>query len=124
MATATAVLEELQERLGYRFRDQDLLVRALTHRSYAREQGEDGDNERLEFLGDAVLGLCIAHMLYEGSPRDPEGELSKKRAVCVNERCLADVARVLMIGPAMRLGKGEELSGGRAKASLLANALE
>lgn len=118
------VIGELQERLGYRFRDPALLIQALTHRSYAREQGEEGDNERLEFLGDAVLGLCVADLLYRRSPRDTEGDLSKKRAACVNERCLVDVARALMLGEAIRMGKGEELSGGRSKASLLADTLE
>jgi len=105
----------------------DLLGRALTHRSYAYENGGLPTNERLEFLGDAVLGLVITTALYRNHPNLPEGQLAKLRASVVNMRALADVARglgPLGIGPHLLLGKGEEATGGRDKASILADTLE
>jgi ribonuclease III len=107
--------------------DPDLLQRALTHRSYAYEQGGLPTNERLEFLGDAVLGLVITSALYRGHPELPEGQLAKLRASVVNMRALADVARSLGpdgLGVHVLLGKGEEATGGHDKASILADTLE
>jgi ribonuclease-3 len=104
-----------------------LLERALTHRSYAYENGGLPTNERLEFLGDAVLGLVVTSALYRNNPDLPEGQLAKLRASVVNMRALADVARGLGgggLGPHLRLGKGEEATGGRDKASILADTLE
>jgi ribonuclease-3 len=110
--------------LGIRFRDAKLRDTALTHRSYAFEQDLDATNERLEFLGDSVLGLVVTDMAYEAFPDMPEGELAKLRAAIVNAQALAEVARSLGLGELVRLGKGEEQSGGRNKASILADALE
>jgi ribonuclease III len=114
----------LERALRLRFRDLDLRDMALTHRSYAFEQGVATTNERLEFLGDAVLGLVITDLAYVAFPDLSEGELAKLRAATVNMTTLAEVARELGVGEAVRLGKGEELSGGRSKASILADALE
>ncbi len=114
----------LDRALGVRFRDAALREAALTHRSYAFENGIAVNNERLEFLGDAVLGLVVTDMAYREFPGMPEGELAKLRAAIVNMSALADVARDLGLGGFMRLGKGEEMSGGRDKASILADALE
>jgi ribonuclease-3 len=107
--------------------DSELLRRALTHRSYAYENGGLPNNERLEFLGDAVLGVVITTALFHNHPTLPEGQLAKLRASVVNMRALADVARRLGpygIGPYLLLGKGEEATGGRDKASILADTLE
>ncbi|MGH3682201.1 MAG: ribonuclease III [Natronosporangium sp.] len=104
-----------------------LLERALTHRSYAYERGGLPTNERLEFLGDAVLGLVITTTLYRNHPELAEGQLAKLRASVVNMRALAEVARSLGpagLGPFLLLGKGEEATGGRNKASILADTLE
>jgi ribonuclease III len=116
----------LEDALGVAL-DAGLLGRALTHRSYAYENGGLPTNERLEFLGDAVLGLVVTDALYSGHPDLAEGQLAKLRASVVNMRALADVARRL--GPAglgtyVRLGRGEEVTGGRDKASILADTLE
>lgn len=110
--------------LGIRFQDVSLRDLALTHRSFAFEQDLDATNERLEFLGDSVLGLVVTDMAYRTFPDMPEGELAKLRAAIVNAQALADVARSLGLGELVRLGKGEEQSGGRDKASILADALE
>lgn len=104
--------------------DLELLERALTHRSYAYENGGLPTNERLEFLGDAVLGLVVTDALYSRHPDRPEGELAKLRAAVVNMNALADVARGLGVGAHLRLGRGEESSGGRDKSSILADTLE
>jgi ribonuclease III len=104
-----------------------LLTLALTHRSFAYENGGLPTNERLEFLGDAVLGLIVTDALYSGHPDLPEGQLAKLRASVVNMRALADVARRLGpdgLGAYVRLGRGEEVTGGRDKASILADTLE
>ncbi len=121
-----AALDRLQERFGYRFRDPDLLETALTHRSFVNENPDPvrPDNERLEFLGDAVLELCVSDMLMRQFPDQTEGRLSQLRASIVNEQPLAELAKGFAIGDCMLLGRGEESSGGRGKASLLANALE
>ena len=118
-------LEKLQDELDYRFQNQDLLFRALIHRSYAYENADVAvDNETLEFLGDSVLGLAISHILLERFPDYDEGELSRLRSSIVNERELALIASSVNLGDYLLLGKGEELSGGRQKPSLLADALE
>jgi ribonuclease III len=101
-----------------------LLERALTHRSYAYENGGLPTNERLEFLGDSVLGLVVTDALFRGYPDLPEGQLAKLRAAVVNMRALASVARGLRLGDYVRLGRGEEGTGGRDKSSILADTLE
>jgi ribonuclease III len=114
---------ELERCLGVKL-DAALLERALTHRSYAYENGGLPTNERLEFLGDSVLGLVVTDTLYCGHPDLPEGHLAKLRAAVVNMRALAGVARGLELGSHIRLGRGEEGTGGRDKASILADTLE
>src|SRR3954464_4144631 len=116
----------LEEAFGVVF-EPPMLERALTHRSYAYENGGLPTNERLEFLGDSVLGVVITSALYENHPDLPEGQLAKLRASVVNMHALADVARGLGpggLGPHLLLGKGEETTGGRDKASILADTLE
>jgi ribonuclease-3 len=113
----------LEGRLGYTV-EPALLVRALTHRSYAYENGGLPTNERLEFLGDSVLGLVVTDTLYRTHPDLPEGQLAKLRAAVVNSRALAGVSRGLDLGAFIRLGRGEEGTGGRNKASILADTLE
>jgi ribonuclease III len=102
----------------------ELLDRALTHRSYAYEQGGLPTNERLEFLGDAVLQLVVTEHLYGSNPEMSEGQLAKLRAAVVNSRALADVARTLDLGSLIKLGRGEESTGGRDKSSILADTTE
>ncbi|HJM42745.1 MAG TPA: ribonuclease III domain-containing protein, partial [Nitrospinota bacterium] len=118
-------LSVLQRRLGYEFRDIDLLESSLTHRSYANEKRRKRPhNERLEFLGDAVLGLVLSEQYFVEFPNANEGELSKIRARLVSASDLAKMARILELGAYLRLGKGETATGGRHKASLLTHALE
>jgi ribonuclease-3 len=119
----TADRDPLQDSLGLTI-EAELMVRALTHRSYAYENGGLPTNERLEFLGDAVLGLVVTDALYRRHPDLPEGQLAKLRAAVVNMRALADVARGLDLGSHIRLGRGEETSGGQDKSSILADTLE
>jgi ribonuclease III len=116
----------LEAKLGYRFRDRRMLEMALTHRSYLNENPSSAreDNERLEFLGDAVLNLTVGHLLMETQPLRAEGDLSRSRALVVNEAGLARVAEALGLGDWLFLGKGEEQTGGRHKPSLLADACE
>ena len=114
----------LEEALGYRFVDQGLLHKALSHRSYAFEAGGLADNERLEFLGDAVLGVIVTHEIFTRLPQSAEGRLAKVRSAAVNTLSLADLARGIGIGEAVHLGVGEEQSGGRDKDSILANTME
>ncbi|HVL99203.1 MAG TPA: ribonuclease III [Egibacteraceae bacterium] len=114
----------LEEGLGVTFADRGLLERALTHRSHAFEAGGLPTNERLEFLGDAVLGLVVTDAIYRALPDAPEGKLAKIRASAVNTRSLAAIARKLGVGREVRLGKGEEQSGGRNKDSILADTME
>jgi ribonuclease-3 len=115
----------LAERLGHTFGDLSLLQHALAHRSWCGEQdGGAPSNERLEFLGDAVLGLVVARYTYDRYPEFPEGKLAKVRSAVVNARVLAQVAGRLGVGEVLLLGRGEEGSGGRAKASILADAFE
>ena len=118
-------LAELQGRLAYTFRDEGLLRLALTHPSVAHESGEPmAHNQRLEFLGDAVLQLILTHELYEKFPAFDEGPLTKGRAKLVNRRTLAEHARALDVGTHLILSRGEETSGGRERASTLADAFE
>ena len=117
-------MERCQRRLGYRFQDLSLLERALTHRSFANERSLEGQYERLEFLGDSVLGLVAAEWLYLNHPAVAEGQLSKQMSYLVSEPVLAAFAFELDLGGELRLGVGEERSGGRTKASLLADAME
>jgi ribonuclease-3 len=116
-------LAALQRALGYRFKDSLLLLRCLTHVSHERKHGED-HNEVLEFLGDAVLDLAVSDLLIRSNPDKSEGVLSKMRAALVNSAVLAEKAAALNFGPALRIGKGEEWSGGRTKPSILAGAFE
>ena len=119
-------LGALEEKLHYAFRNVELLSTALTHRSYVNENPHMSltDNERLEFLGDAVLELGISDLLIRKYPSVDEGTLTKIRSLLVNEKPLANLAARLELGDCLLLGRGEENSGGRAKESLLANALE
>jgi ribonuclease III len=121
--SANAVAVKLLDALGAPL-DPELLERALTHRSFAYENGGLPTNERLEFLGDSVLGLIITDTLFREYPDLPEGQLAKLRAAVVNMRALAGVARGLQLGDYVRLGKGEEITGGRDKSSILADTLE
>ncbi|WP_080794198.1 ribonuclease III [Corynebacterium pacaense] len=113
----------LLESLGVEL-DRDLLILALTHRSFANENGTLPNNERLEFLGDAVLGLSVANKLYELHPSRPESDISKMRASIVSRYGLADVAREIDLGKFILLGKGELLTEGRGKDSILADTTE
>ncbi|WP_062288822.1 ribonuclease III [Demequina phytophila] len=115
--------DALTSRLGVHV-DPDLLVLALTHRSFAYEAGGLPTNERLEFLGDSVLGIVVTDRLYHAHPDLPEGELAKMRAACVSQRALAVVAREIGLGPCILLGKGERATGGNDKDSILCDAFE
>jgi len=119
-------LESIQAGLNYRFQNTGLLSQALTHPSYVNERtGKDAfDNERLEFLGDAVLNMVITHMIMEGLSDHSEGELTRVRASMVNQRSLAGMARQMELGRFLFLGKGEDQTGGRGKASILAACYE
>jgi ribonuclease-3 len=118
--------EELQERVGYRFKDRGLLEHALTHRSRAAEDASGGvaDNESLEFLGDAVLGLVVAEMLFRRYPEYDEGQKSKIKASVVSTQALARRAEQIQLGDHLLLGRGEEKTGGRFKQALLADGYE
>jgi ribonuclease-3 len=117
-----------ENRLGFRFENRDLLIRALTHSSHRGETGAqrhpERDNEQLEFLGDAVLGMVVSEHVVRSCPELDEGRLSSAKHQLVNRSHLADVSRDLGIGQMLVMGRGEETSGGRSKISLLANALE
>jgi ribonuclease III len=116
----------LEERLGYAFEHPELLEEALRHASYTHEQEELSlrDNERLEFLGDAVLDLAISHLLMELFKSAQEGDLSKYRAAVVNEKMLSQVAGDMGLGEFLLLGRGEDMGGGREKTSILADSME
>lgn len=118
--------KELEKRIGYTFSNQTYLHKAMCHASYANEHrlGHLGCNERLEFLGDSILGFIVARYLYETYPHKPEGELTKIRAAHVCESALCCYARQIGLGEALLLGKGEEKGGGRERASVLADAFE
>ncbi|HEX2701670.1 MAG TPA: ribonuclease III [Acidimicrobiales bacterium] len=117
-------MEALADRLGRRFSDRTLLGRALAHRSWCAEVPGEESNERLEFLGDSVLGLVVTDHVYRTYPALPEGELAKVRASVVNSALLAEVAAEFDVGAHLLLGKGEDASGGREKPSILADAME
>ena len=119
-------MTELEKKLDYRFQDQSLLRTALTHSSYANENRASGAvcNERLEFLGDSVLGLLVATRLYKQCSEMPEGDMTRLRADLVCEQSLAVVAEELELGKYLRLGRGEEHTGGRTRRSILADAVE
>ena len=120
------MIKDLEKAIGYQFRDLSLLQNALAHSSYANERWHNSlmSNERLEFLGDSVLGMLVANYLYRSFPNRPEGELTRMRADMVCERTLARVAGQLELGKHLLLGKGEEQGGGRSRDSILADAVE
>ena len=120
------MIKELETAIGYRFRNISLLQNALAHSSYANERWHNSlmSNERLEFLGDSVLGMLVAEYLYRTFPDRPEGELTRMRADMVCEKTLANVANGLGLGAHLLLGKGEEQGGGRSRDSILADAVE
>ena len=120
------MIKDLEVALGYRFNNITLLQNALTHSSYANERWHDSlkSNERLEFLGDSILGMVVAEYLYRTFPERPEGELTRMRADMVCEQALAVVANNLNLGHYLLLGHGEEQCGGRNRASILADAVE
>jgi ribonuclease III len=122
----TDTKKTLLDHLQIKFKNPKLLDLALTHRSFVHEQKLplDQSNERLEFLGDAVLGICIAEMLVHSFPDEAEGALSKRRAALVNQKQLAKIAESMELGAALHIGKGEEKTGGRQKKSLLCDAFE
>jgi len=124
-ALAAARLDELAQVLGHRFHDRALLRTALTHRSHSYERGDAPTHyERLEFLGDALLGFLVAEWLYRREPTAAEGALSRRRQTVVRTSTLAQVARQIGLGEAILLGRGEERTGGRNKPTLLADAFE
>ena len=115
----------LEEKLGYTFQDPSLLENALTHSSRANEsRGKLHSNERLEFLGDSILGMVVADHLYRNHPDLPEGDLTRTRAALVCEGSLVEVAQCLELGAYLKLGKGEEAGGGRERPSIIADAVE
>lgn len=120
------MIKDLEAAIGYRFQNITLLQNALTHSSYANERWHDSlmSNERLEFLGDSILGMIVAEYLYSAFPDRPEGELTRMRADMVCEQALATVANRLELGKHLLLGHGEEQGGGRNRASILADAVE
>lgn len=118
-------MKSLEARLGYQFKNMALLNRALTHKSFANELKQNTEhNEKLEFLGDAVLDLVVGEFLFERFPEDTEGGLSKKRASIVNEEVLSELALDMELNKLMQLGKGETLTGGALKPRLVASSLE
>ena len=120
------MIKDLEEAIGYRFRNISLLQNAVTHSSYANERWHNGllSNERLEFLGDSVLGMLVADYLYRNFPNRPEGELTRMRADMVCEKTLAAAANQIGLGNHLLLGHGEEQTGGRRRSSILADAME
>ena len=120
------MIKDLETAVGYRFQNITLLQNALTHSSYANERWHNSlmSNERLEFMGDSVLGMVVAEYLYRNFPDRPEGELTRMRADMVCEHALAQVADRIELGKHLLLGRGEEQSGGRNRASILADAVE
>ncbi len=119
-------MNELERSLGYEFKDPSLLEHALTHSSWSNERGGGhlGSNERLEFLGDSVLGWLVAETLYRCFPQMPEGDMTRLRAELVCESSLAEASQTIGLGRYMRLGKGEEQGGGRKRPSIIADAFE
>ena len=117
-------MKALEQIIGYTFHNKELLTRALTHSSYANEKLGQGDNERLEFLGDAVLGFITAEYLFRTLPDTQEGELTKRRANAVCERAVAKFAREIHLGSYLLLGRGELHTGGADRDSILSDAFE
>ncbi len=119
-------LNELEQILGYEFKNRELLLTALTHSSYANENRSSGAvcNERLEFLGDSILGMSVARYLYREFPNMPEGEMTRLRAELVCEQNLFEASKKMRLGNFLRLGKGEESGNGRSRPSILADAVE
>ncbi|MCH5191818.1 MAG: ribonuclease III [Oscillospiraceae bacterium] len=117
-------MTDFEKKIGYKFKNTALLDRALTHSSYANENGTGLDNERLEFLGDSVLGFITAEYLFEHYKNNPEGELTKKRAYAVCEKTLFGYAEKIGLGDMIKLGKGEERTGGRHRPSVVSDAFE
>ncbi len=127
MTDPSAAYQHFRDRLGFKFKDPDSLHQALTHSSYVNELGKAvpaGDNERLEFLGDAVLDIIVADMLFRRYPTLPEGALTQLRASLVKTESLAQLARACSLGEFLRIGHGEELSGGRQRSTTLCQAFE
>ena len=124
MADKGLELARLERTLGYVFQDAGLLAAAMTHSSFANETSGGTHNERLEFLGDAVLSLCISSELFARFPDAREGDLTRVRSQLVNASCLADLARAIGLDDHLRLGRGEESQGGRTRDALLGDALE
>lgn len=124
MAEAMEDASALEERIGYQFTDKDLLCRALTHPSYGQEDRKSDHNQRLEFLGDAVLGLVVAERLYAELPQEREGALTRFRSMLVKGHQLCQLARELQLGKFLRLGDAEESQGGRDRDSILEDAFE
>ena len=123
--TRVNTMDALEEKLGYTFQDRSLLEQALTHSSCANEsRGKLQSNERLEFLGDSILGMVVADHLYRNHPDLPEGELTRTRAALVCEESLVEAAQMLNLSAHLRLGKGEEAGGGRHRPSIQADAVE
>lgn len=120
------MIKDLEAAIGYRFSDITLLQNALSHSSYANERYHDSlkSNERLEFLGDSILGMIVAEYLYRNFPNRPEGELTRMRADMVCEQALALIAEKIRLGDHLMLGHGETQSGGKKRASILADAVE
>lgn len=120
------MIKDLENAIGYRFKNITLLQNALAHSSYANERWHDSlkSNERLEFLGDSILGMVVAEYLYRNFPDRPEGDLTRMRADMVCERSLAMIAERIDLGKHLLLGNGEESSGGRTRDSILADAVE
>lgn len=117
-------ISEFEKKIGYSFKDKSLLINALTHSSYANEKKIPFDNERLEFLGDSVLGFVTAEYLYSQFKTRPEGELTKLRAAVVCEKSLFKFADKISLGDAVLMGRGEEQTGGRSRPSILSDAFE
>ena len=117
-------MKSIEKAIGYHFKNKDLLRVALTHSSYSNERGGGADNERLEFLGDSVLGFITAEYLFKSLPGTPEGQLTKLRANAVCEKSLAVFANEIGMGEHLLLGKGEDLTGGRTRPSILSDAFE
>ena len=120
------MISDLEKAIGYRFKNISLLQNALAHSSYANERWHNSllSNERLEFLGDSILGMTVAEYLYRTFPDRPEGELTRMRADMVCEKALASVANRIGLGEHLLLGNGEERFGGRSRESILADAVE
>ncbi len=117
-------MSELQEKIGYRFKNEELLFEALSHSSFANENRERNSNERLEFLGDSVLSIVVSDYIFKHFSHIPEGELSKLRASLVCENALFEFSKTIDLGKYILLGKGEELTGGRERPSIVSDAFE